>query len=133
MEFFKIIEADVMAEGRGYRVFAQAILGEILSSPNGDALRSINSKRVDILIVDQDAWPVVAVEYQGAGHYQGTAAARDAVKKEALRKAGVRYVAKSAKARPPMPQGPADMPGTVLPQTNLLVWQISRSSTAPAA
>jgi hypothetical protein len=27
-----------------------------------------------------------------AGHYQGTAAARDAVKKEALRKAGIRYL-----------------------------------------
>jgi hypothetical protein len=28
----------------------------------------------------------------GGGHYQGAAAARDAVKKEALRKAGVRYI-----------------------------------------
>ena len=36
------------------------------------------------------------MEYQGSGHYQGTAAARDAVKKEALRKAGVRYVELSA-------------------------------------
>ena len=32
-----------------------------------------------------------ALEYQGAGHHQGTAAARDAVKKEALRKAGIGY------------------------------------------
>src|SRR5215471_16926325 len=38
-------------------------------------------------------WPLAAVEYQGNGHYRGTAAARDAVKKEALRKAGVRYIA----------------------------------------
>ena len=29
------------------------------------------------------------MEYQGGGHYQSTAAARDAVKKEALRRAGV--------------------------------------------
>ena len=28
---------------------------------------------------------------RGGGHYQGTAAARDAVKKEALRKAGIGY------------------------------------------
>jgi hypothetical protein len=35
----------------------------------------------------------LAIEYQGYGHYQGTAAARDAVKKEALRKARVRYIA----------------------------------------
>jgi hypothetical protein len=36
--------------------------------------------------------PIAAIEYQGHGHYRGTAAARDAVKKEALRKAGVRYI-----------------------------------------
>jgi hypothetical protein len=89
---FKIIEADIAAEGRGYRIFAQTNLGEVLSSPNDYAFRSINSKRVDILIVDRGGWPVVAIEHQGAGHYQGTAAARDAIKKEALRKAGVRYV-----------------------------------------
>jgi Protein of unknown function (DUF2726) len=89
---FKIIEADIAAVRRGYRVFAQTSLGEILRSPDEDAFHSINSKRVDILIVDQGGWPVAAIEYQGDGHYQGTAAARDAVKKEALRKAGIRYV-----------------------------------------
>lgn len=76
---------------RGYRVFAQSNLGEILASRDEQAFRSINSKRVDILIVDQGSWPVLAVEYQGGGHYQGTAAIRDAVKKEALNKAGVGY------------------------------------------
>jgi hypothetical protein len=89
---FKIIEADIAAARRGYRVFAQTSLGEVLMSPDENAFHSINSKRVDILIVDQGGWPVAAVEYQGDGHYQGTAAARDAVKKEALRKAGIRYV-----------------------------------------
>ena len=89
---FKIIEDDVAAARRGYRVFAQTNLGEILQSPDPDAFHSINSKRVDILVVDQGGWPMLAVEYQGGGHYQGTAAARDAVKKEALRKAGVRYI-----------------------------------------
>jgi hypothetical protein len=89
---FKIIERDIWSARRGYRIFAQTSLGEILRSPDEQAFRSINSKRVDILIVDPDSWPVLAVEYQGSGHYQGTAAARDAVKKEALRKAGVGYV-----------------------------------------
>ncbi|MCC7049618.1 MAG: DUF2726 domain-containing protein [Alphaproteobacteria bacterium] len=93
---FKIIEAELMASRSGYRVFAQTSLGEILRSPCHSAFRSINSKRVDILVIDQYGWPVVAVEFQGAGHYQGTAAARDAVKKEALRKAGVRYIEVSA-------------------------------------
>ncbi len=97
---FRLIEEEASAACRDYRVFAQASLGEILASPDRRAFASINSKRVDILIVDGGGWPVAAVEYQGKGHYQGTAAARDAVKKEALRKAGVRYVEVCAGDRP---------------------------------
>jgi hypothetical protein len=89
---FKTVEDCVTAAGRGYRVFAQTSLGEILASPDEQAYHSINSKRVDILVVDQGGWPVLAVEFQGQAHYQGTAALRDAVKKEALVKAGVGYV-----------------------------------------
>ena|SRR5438270_12181727 len=51
----------------------------------------INSKRVDLLIVDGDCRPFHAFEYQGGGHHQGSAAVRDAVKKEALRRAGIGY------------------------------------------
>ena len=89
---FRIVEDYVAAARGGFRVFAQISLGEVLRSSSPEAFRSINSKRVDILVVDRGGWPVLAVEYQGDGHYQGTAAARDAVKKEALRKAGVRYL-----------------------------------------
>lgn len=46
---------------------------------------------MDLLLVDGDCRPRHAVEYQGGGHHQGTAAARDAVKKEALRRAGIGY------------------------------------------
>jgi hypothetical protein len=89
---FAIVEDEIAAQRAGYRVFAQTSLGEILRSNHQDAFHSINSKRVDILVIDRSGWPFLAVEYQGEGHYQGTAAARDAVKKEALRKAGVRYM-----------------------------------------
>ena len=89
---FKIIEDEVARLAKGYRVFAQTCLGEILKSSDQRAFHSINSKRADILVVDRGGWPVLAVEYQGAGHYQNTAAARDAVKKEALRKAGVQHL-----------------------------------------
>jgi len=89
---FSIIEDVAVTARRGHRVYAQTSLGEILSSPSDDAFRSINSKRVDILVVDCRGWPALAVEYQGNGHYQGSAAARDAIKREALRKAGVRYL-----------------------------------------
>lgn len=70
---------------------AQVSLGEFLSSPDKDAYWAINSKRVDFALMDPDARVVHAIEYQGSGHHQGTAAARDAVKKEALHKAGIGY------------------------------------------
>jgi TPR repeat protein len=85
-------ERAVNAADRGWRVMAQVSLGEVLSSPDARAYSAINSKRVDLLIVSRSGDPIAAIEYQGQGHYQGTAAARDAVKKEALRKAGVRYI-----------------------------------------
>lgn len=89
---FQVIEDEVSALRAGYRVFAQTSLGEVIASDDRDAFISINSKRVDILVIDSGGYPCLAVEFQGDGHYQGTAAARDAVKKEALRKAGVRYL-----------------------------------------
>ena len=89
---FKIIEDEMAALDKSYRVLAQTCLGEILKSSDRNAFHSINSKRADVLVIDGGGWPVLIVEYQGDGHYQNAAAARDAVKKEALRKAGVRYL-----------------------------------------
>lgn len=74
------------------RVMAQVCLGEILRSTNDEAFRAINSKRVDILLISSNGYPLAAIEYQGEGHYQGTAYARDAVKKAALQSAGVAYI-----------------------------------------
>jgi len=78
----------------GWQVMAQVSLGEILRCDDADAYRCINSKRVDLLIVDADCKPRHAIEYQGGGHFTGAhaTAARDAVKKEALRRAGIGYV-----------------------------------------
>lgn len=76
----------------GWRVMAQVSLGEILSSPDPRAYSTINSKRVDLLIVSGVGEPLAAIEYQGQGHYRGSAPARDATKKEALRRAGVRFI-----------------------------------------
>jgi hypothetical protein len=76
----------------GWRAMGQVSLGEILASADKDAYFAVNSKRVDLLIIDADCQPLHVVEFQGTGHHQGTAAARDAVKKEALRRAGIGYV-----------------------------------------
>src|SRR5688500_10831547 len=77
----------------GWQVMAQVSLGEILRCEDKDAYLCINSKRVDLLIVDADCKPVHAIEYQGGAHFKGAhaTAARDAVKKEALRRAGIGY------------------------------------------
>ncbi len=88
---FKALDAAVIARNPSWQVMAQVSLGEFLSSADKDAYWAINSKRVDFALMDPDARVVHAIEYQGSGHHQGTAAARDAVKKEALRKAGIGY------------------------------------------
>ncbi len=64
---------------------------QLLDGSSVEAFNTINAKRVDFLLVDADQRPRVAIEYQGRGHHQGEAAARDAVKREALRRAGVGY------------------------------------------
>ena len=88
---FKALDAAVIARNPSWQVMAQVSLGEFLASPEKDAYWAVNSKRVDFALMDPEARVVHAIEYQGRGHHQGTAAARDAVKKEALRKAGIGY------------------------------------------
>lgn len=88
---FRQLDRLVFGCKPGWQVMAQVSLGEILRSKDVDAYGCINSKRVDLLLVDENCQPRHAIEYQGAGHYQMAAAARDAIKKEALRRAGIGY------------------------------------------
>ena len=87
----KELDRSVISCNPGWQVMAQVSLGEILRSKDAEAYSCINSKRVDLLLVDDDCQPRHAIEYQGGAHHQSTAAARDAVKKEALRRAGIGY------------------------------------------
>ena len=89
---FDTLDKAVIARNPGWQVMAQVSLGEFLSSPDKDAFLAVNSKRVDFALMDENARVIHALEYQGTGHHAGNcAAARDAVKKEALRKAGIGY------------------------------------------
>jgi hypothetical protein len=90
--FFNAAERAIASANLDWRVMAQVSLGEVLSSPDARAFSTINSKRVDLLVISSDGEPLAAIEYQGSGHYRETAPARDAVKKEALRRAGVSYI-----------------------------------------
>ncbi|WP_374408187.1 DUF2726 domain-containing protein [Pelagerythrobacter sp.] len=89
---FAALDKAVIARNPGWQVMAQVSLGEFLASPDKDAFLAVNSKRVDFALMDENCRVVHALEYQGSGHHTGDcAAARDAVKKEALRKAGIGY------------------------------------------
>jgi len=88
---FRELDRMVVERNPAWQVMAQVCVGEFLSTDDADAYRCINSKRVDLLLMDDECRARHALEYQGTGHHQGSAAARDAVKKEALRKAGVGY------------------------------------------
>ena len=91
---FKTLDKLVFELRPKWQVMAQVSLGEILHCANKEAYACINSKRVDLLIVDEECRPLSAIEYQGGGHFKGAhaTAARDAVKKEALRRAGIGYI-----------------------------------------
>lgn len=88
---FKELDRIVIGCNPNWQVMAQVCLGEILRCQDAKAYSCVNSKRVDLLLIDGDCQPRHAIEYQGGAHHQGTAAARDAVKKEALRRAGIGY------------------------------------------
>ena len=85
---------DVTARlyARGYRVFSQVSLGEILGSDDKQAYLAINSKRADFVIIDWSGQPIAVVEYHGSGHFQGDAVVRDAVKREACASAGIAFI-----------------------------------------
>jgi hypothetical protein len=89
---FRAIEQDVALKRCGFRVVAQAPLGEILKSNHEKGFRAVNGKRVDMLIVDRGGWPILAIEYQGEGHHNNTSGLRDAIKRTALTKAGIGYL-----------------------------------------
>ncbi len=66
--------------------------GAVQASHGKDDSCTVNAKRVDCERLDEHCRVVHAPEYKGTGHRTGArAAARDAVKKEALRKAGIGY------------------------------------------
>ena len=93
-----IVERTCAELNQGHRVMAQTSLGELLTTDAPDkttakdAFASINSKRLDIAVIDRGGFLVAAVEHQGTGHHQNGAFMRDAVKREALRKAGITMI-----------------------------------------
>jgi hypothetical protein len=81
-----------------WHVFPQVSLGEIIKTSShyewksGQAHKSINSKRCDLLIANSRGKPMAVIEFQGSGHYQGNALDRDLVKKIAVERAGMLHI-----------------------------------------
>ncbi len=91
-QLFKMLEDWIASQQGPHRLFAQVSLGEILGSEGKLAYACVNSKRCDFVVVDGRGYPVVAIEYQGAGHYGSNSDERDFVKQKALESAGVQLV-----------------------------------------
>jgi hypothetical protein len=64
---FKELDRIVIGCNPNWQVMAQVSLGEILRSKDADAYRCINSKRVDLLLMDGDCQPRHAIEYRAVG------------------------------------------------------------------
>lgn len=81
-------------------VFPQVPIGEVLrvvpskgtKAEQRRASQDIQCKRVDFALTDGTGHILAAVEYQGQGHYQGTAAFRDQIKQAIFRRAGIPLV-----------------------------------------
>jgi hypothetical protein len=89
---------------KNWHVHGQVCLGEIITtgpattagSSAERAYRSINSKRADMVIIDNFGDPAVLVEYHGGGHWgrdPEKARQKDEIKRIAAEKAGIAYVA----------------------------------------
>lgn len=92
-QVFRVLDQAVVERNPEWQVMAQVSAGEFLASDNAQAYGCINAKRVDFALMDPAFQVRDVLEYQGSGHHipGGGAAARDAVKKEAVRKAGIGY------------------------------------------
>ena len=90
-----LLESIARQLGSGQRMMAQTNLDEVIGTGTRSrskkdqnlAFRSINSKRLAFLPIDRSGMLVLAEEYQGHGHDRNKAFMRDAVKREAIRKA----------------------------------------------
>jgi hypothetical protein len=90
--------------GVDYYAFPEVALGAALNpktifgtqgEETSDAYRAISGKRCDLIIADSRYIPIIALEWQGSGHYMGQrfdTTQRDAIKRTALRKAGVQVL-----------------------------------------
>jgi Protein of unknown function (DUF2726) len=90
-----VYEAAKSIINQGEMVFTQITMGAIISSDSSyssDVYSAYGSKRIDILICKNDRMPLLAIEYNGSGHFgndKSKTEMRDKVKAAALEKARI--------------------------------------------
>ena len=76
----------------------QVSLGEIIMHPHGRVHAAINSKRVDLLVTDEQFNALIAIEIDGSGHHlTNYSHINDEGKTLALRSAGIPLLRVSAR------------------------------------
>lgn len=90
---YRLLVDEVSKLESRYFVMGQTSMREFLNTDSkfkkGGSFYALSDRRMDFVIIDDDANVVLAIEYQGSGHYQGNAQERDEVKALALGKAGI--------------------------------------------
>ena len=90
--------AVIWERQRKKRVFVQVSLGEIIMHPHGRVHAAINSKRVDLLVTDEQFNALIAIEIDGSGHHlTNYSHINDEGKTLALRSAGIPLLRVSAR------------------------------------
>lgn len=86
------VEAAVAETRQGWRVVPQVRLVDIVASADAEANAVIGEHRLDMLIVSGAHLPVAALDYQPLGQLKEDSALRDAIKREALRRADIPFI-----------------------------------------
>jgi hypothetical protein len=106
-------------------------LGDVVAASDAHADAAIADQRIELLIVADDQLPQAAVEYQPLGQVRDNDAVRDAVKREALRRAGIAYFEVRANDAPELLQ--ADLTGLSRRSAPLAVAAPVRPARKPRA
>lgn len=87
---FRILQRLVRERGHGEMVLAQVSMGEVMRNSDYRAFLTINSKRLDLLVISATFEPMLAVEIDGSGHFLNENSRKnDKIKTEALKSAGI--------------------------------------------
>lgn len=94
------IESIIAEIEQPWRVLGQVGLSRFIAASSADGFAVIDSMYVALLIIDANRDPIAAVEYQASAQDRSENAVRDAVKREAMRRAGISYFEVRTSDRP---------------------------------